>query len=72
MKSNRLIALWLLAIGGLGMSSQLLAQRFARDFDEQEWVEQQAKLPEFPKAENLLVAGLMVRGRFDFWSMAAR
>ena len=44
----------------------VFAQLFARDFDEQEWVEQQARLPAFPKAENLLVARIEVARTFQF------
>jgi hypothetical protein len=59
--------LFLLAFVGMGAPFQVFAQIFPRDFDEQEWVEQQARLPVFPKTENLRVAHVEVARNFQFW-----
>jgi len=66
LKLKNINFLSLLAIAGLCTSFQVSAQLFARDFDEQEWVEQQARLPVFPKAENLLVARIEAARTFQF------
>lgn len=66
MKLKNFDILFLFAIAGSSASFQVSAQLFARDFDEQEWVEQQARLPLFPKAENLLVAEIEVARSFQF------
>jgi len=66
LKLKNINLLFLLAIAGLVTSFQVSAQLFTRDFDEQEWVEQQARLPLFPKTENLLVAQVEVARSFQF------
>lgn len=66
MKLKNFNILCLLAIAGWTTSFQVSAQLRGRDFDEPEWAEQQAKLPAFPKAENLLVARIEIARTFQF------
>jgi hypothetical protein len=50
---------------GLFVCSVALAQSYDRDFDEKPWVEQQAQLPSFPKAENLIKIPMETMDSFE-------
>lgn len=43
------------------------AQAYDGDFDDKPWVEQQAQLPPFPKAENLLKIPMNTMSAFEVW-----
>ncbi len=50
----------------IGISLPSAAQRLGSNFDEEEWVEQQAKLPAFPKPEDLIPAPVDATKSFRF------
>jgi len=49
----------------LSSSSRGLAQSYGSDFDEEPWVEQQSKLPLFPRSENLARISMDTLAGFD-------
>src|SRR5690242_4566519 len=49
----------------LGMFAPAHAQLFGGDFDEKQWIEQQAQLPAFPKTQDLIRIKLETMGNFN-------